>query len=274
MKTLTCAAARRRLDAFHDQELPVHEQIAVSAHLDWCDDCAAVSADLRTIGAAIRVAAPGRVLTAANETAGVRAASVVSRLKAERALPWLPRLQLMCEDMNLVCASFGATVAALVCVASLFGMTRLTAAERPDSLAGIVSVMVMQGECDAVADAAAVSECAARFAERFQRSTESAEEDAVFALDTLLINQGHLRTLASLKASRQDTASGQAKLIEELIDTVSRARLESPRVAGVLWLVTDTTVRASKPSPADQQIAPTAKKRAAALPPQILIRNS
>ena len=51
MKPLTCAAARRRLDAFHDGELPVAEQIAVGAHLEWCGDCAARSADLRFVGA-------------------------------------------------------------------------------------------------------------------------------------------------------------------------------------------------------------------------------
>lgn len=274
MRTLTCAAARRRLEAFHDQELPVDDQIEVSAHLDWCDDCAAVSADLRTIASTLRVAAPGRAMMAASEAAGVRTASVVNRLKAERALPWLPRLQLLCEDMNVVCASFGATVAALVCVASLFGMTQLTAAERPDSLAGIVKVTVMRLECESVTEATAVSGCGTRFAERLQRSSESAEKDAVFALDALLVNQGHLRTLASLRASRHEETSGQAKLIEELIDTVSRARLEGPRVAGVLWLVTDTTVRASRPSPADQQIPPAAKKRAAALSAQLPIRNS
>jgi len=274
MKTLTCAAARRRLDAFHDRELPIDEQIAVSAHLGWCEDCAAASADLGTIAATLRIAAPGRALMASNEIAGVRTASVVGRLKAERALLWLPRLQLMCEDMHLVFAAFGATVAALVCAVSLFGMMKLAAAERPDSLAGTLTVMAMLTECEPAADVAAVSECRGRFAERVQRSTNSAEENAVFALDAVLINQGHLETLASLKASRHQTASGQAKLIEELINTVSRARLESPRIAGVLWLVTDTTVRASKPSPADQQLPPAMKKRAAAVPAQLLIRNS
>lgn len=33
MKVLDCAAARRRLDAFQDHELPIGEQIAVAAHL-------------------------------------------------------------------------------------------------------------------------------------------------------------------------------------------------------------------------------------------------
>jgi anti-sigma factor RsiW len=276
MKPFTCTATRRRLDAFHDQELPVSEQIAVSAHLDWCDGCAATFADLRMIGAALRSAAPGRAMLAANEAAGVSAAGVVSRLKAERALPLLPWLQLMCEDMHLVCAGFGATVAAIVCLVSVVGIMRLSAAERPDSLAGIVTAVAMRLECEPATvpgEVVDLSGCRARFSERFQRSTDSAEEDAVFALDAAVINQGRLENLETLKASRHEEASGQVKLIEDLIDTVSRARLETTRVGGVLWLVTDTTVRATKPPAVDLQ-PPTEKKRALALPSQFLIRNS
>ena len=47
MKALSCAATRRRLQAFHDHELPVGEQIAVSAHIEWCPRCARALADLR-----------------------------------------------------------------------------------------------------------------------------------------------------------------------------------------------------------------------------------
>ena len=41
MKDLTCAAARHMLEAYHDEELSVREQIAVGAHLERCEDCAA-----------------------------------------------------------------------------------------------------------------------------------------------------------------------------------------------------------------------------------------
>ena len=47
MKVLTCAAALRSLQAFHDGELPVSGQIAVSSHVDGCGRCAADLAELR-----------------------------------------------------------------------------------------------------------------------------------------------------------------------------------------------------------------------------------
>ena len=60
MKVLTCVSTRRRLHAYYDEELPFGDQIAVSAHLEWCDECAAELARLRRLTTAIRTAS-GRV---------------------------------------------------------------------------------------------------------------------------------------------------------------------------------------------------------------------
>ena len=45
MTPLSCDATDRLLQAFHDDELPVTEQIAVASHLEWCDRCATSLAD-------------------------------------------------------------------------------------------------------------------------------------------------------------------------------------------------------------------------------------
>ena len=84
MKVLTCAAARRRLQAYHDEELPVGEQIEVDAHLEWCDDCAAALEELAgaAVGAARGDARPV-VADAAKSSDGFHA-SVVSRVGAEQ----------------------------------------------------------------------------------------------------------------------------------------------------------------------------------------------
>ena len=60
MKVLTCAATRRRLEAFHDGELPVGDQIAVSSHLEWCDPCAESFHELQSLRILLRGAAPHR----------------------------------------------------------------------------------------------------------------------------------------------------------------------------------------------------------------------
>ena len=47
MKTLSCASSRRLLQAFHDGELAIGDQIAVGAHVEWCPRCARALADVR-----------------------------------------------------------------------------------------------------------------------------------------------------------------------------------------------------------------------------------
>ena len=81
MKTLSCAATRRRLQAFHDGELLIGDQIAVSAHVEWCPRCARALADVREISAALQQVLPGR-LTLSHEDAAVFTGTVVNRFKA------------------------------------------------------------------------------------------------------------------------------------------------------------------------------------------------
>ena len=84
MTPLSCDATEELLQAFHDRELPVTEQIAVGAHVEWCEQCAASLADLREMGSALSALAPGR-RALSNEQAAVFSATIVNRLKAEEA---------------------------------------------------------------------------------------------------------------------------------------------------------------------------------------------
>jgi hypothetical protein len=223
MKALTCTATRRRLDEFLDGELPVADQIAVSAHLEWCSDCAAMSAELRSMGHALRAFAPGRTLLSNDEVAGF-STGVVSRLNAERDASMAVRVRLLFDDMQAVYAGLGATVAAAVCLVLMMGMMRFATDHRPDSLAAILTVMATPFECESTSEVPDAVACRARWVERFQRANESAEQDAVFTLDAVVIDGGRLANLAVLRANRRADATGQAEAIEELLDAVSRAR--------------------------------------------------
>jgi hypothetical protein len=271
MTPLTCASTRRRLQAFHDRELAVADEIAVSAHLDWCDRCEGALAEMRTLSTALHALAPGR-LTLSHEEAEVFTATVVSRLKAEDDASLFSSVRVMFEDMRLGYAGLGAAAATLVCLVIMLGMMRFATAERPDSLAAIVSVLAMPLECESGNDLADASGCRARWAERFQRANESAEQDAVFTLESVVTRQGRLANLAVLRATRHHTALGQVELIEGLLDVVSRSRLDvdatlaGPITVNVLRLVEHATVRATKP-PLDVPLPP--KKRAASLADRI-----
>lgn len=270
MKALTCAATGRRLQAFHDHELDVRDQVAVGAHLEWCDQCAALLGDLRAIRVTLNALAPRSVALSHEEAAAFNSA-VVNRLKAEHDESFLVRVRAIFEEPHLLYAGLGATVATVVCVVVMLGMMRFATKERPDSLAGIVSMLATPLECEFGNEMAEASVCRERWVERFQRANEAAEQDAVFTLEAVLTTEKHLPNLTGSHPRGRPTGPGQAKLIEGLLDVVSRGRLESgqapqtPAAAGsMLWLVTRETVRATKPvPPLDVPLPP--KKRAASL---------
>ena len=107
MTLLICSEARPLLEEYHDEELPVGDQIAVRAHLEWCDECAAVLSDLRLMRGLVRAGSPGQTRLTSDDSGAFQAA-VVSRARAEAHAAWPSRLREMLQDMRIVYAGVGA----------------------------------------------------------------------------------------------------------------------------------------------------------------------
>ena len=273
MKPLTCAATKRRLQAFYDRELAIAEQIAVGSHLEWCDHCAAALAELRGVGAVLQALAPGRVAESTEESDAFRRA-VLNRAKAEREASFFVRVRGMFDDMHLVYAALGATAATVVCVVIMLSMMRFASSERPDSLAAILSVMSTPADCESGSDFMDDFGCRARFTGRFQRANEAAEEDVVFALDSIVTSKGRLPDIDQMRARkhRRGVAS-QVEMIDRLLDSVWSAHIDNPNLwapsnGNMLRLIERATVRANKPL--DLQLPPV-KKRAQAGAPSAVV---
>ena len=91
-------------------------------------------------------------------------------------------------------------------------------------------------------------------------------------IKTCEVRQGRLANLSVLRATAHHAALGDLQVIEDLLDVVSRSRLDprlSTRLAIPIWLYEQTTVRASKqPTPLDvplpaKKIATLTRARAA-----------
>ena len=264
MKTLTCASARRRLQAFHDQELAVADQIAVSSHLGWCDGCAETLAEMAAVGSALQALAPGRAVLSQVDMS-VFTETVVSRVKAEEDASLLARVREAFDDMHLVYAGLGAAAATAVCVIIMLGMMRFATTDRPDSLAAVMTVLATPLECESGNDITDASGCRARWAERFARANESDEQEAVFALEAVVLQRGHLANLEALRRTRHRASIEELEVIEELLDVVSRSRLDpslSVRMSKSIWLFEQMTVRASQQTPPLDVPLPAKNKRA------------
>jgi Putative zinc-finger len=265
MTALTCAAARRRLQAYHDRELTVGDEIAVSAHLQWCEACTALLADFELVGMSLQMLAPGRAAMLSRDEAAGFTSTVVSRMQAEDDASWFSTLRLMFEDMHLVYAGLGAATATAVCLVIMLSMMRFATTDRPDSLAAVLTVLATPLECESGNDIMDASGCRARWNERFARANEYDEQEAVFALEAVVTRHGRLANLAGMRAAHHRAALSDLQVIEELLDVVSRSRLDprlSNRLPMPLWLFEQTTVRATKqPAPLDVPLP--AKKRVA-----------
>jgi len=276
MRVLTCAATRRRLHAFHDEELvPLSAQIAVGAHLEWCDDCASAFAELRFLRAALRAATPGRRALTSEEAASLQT-DVVNRVKARQTASFVRRMHEVFEDVHLVCARLGGAAATIAGVVIVLSMMRFATSERPDSPTALANVLAPPGSNENPVTVDGRVRMPRALDQAFSTtSSVRAEEDAVFTLAAEVTREGRIASLELLHSnSGQSVAPGsdEAKLAESLMDAVSQARFEPAQVGGLpvavnmVWLVAHTTVRASKRT-LDLPALPNAKKRAASLRP-------
>jgi anti-sigma factor RsiW len=256
MTPLTCAATRRKLQAFHDGELPVCDQIDVAAHLEWCDRCATALGEMRLVRGAVRTLAPGREAFAGYDGA-VFTAAVVNRAKAEREQSVVARVRHLFDDMHLVYAGLGAAAATVACLVIMLSMMRFATRERPDSLAAIVNFLANPGSNanPAVLDASdrsPIVQLPRTVDASISSESYSPQEDAVFALAAVVTREGTISNLEMLRGSGP-RGKAEAQAVEKLMDAMSRARFEPAQVAGLpvavnmVWLVARTTVRAKHP---------------------------
>ena len=271
MTTFHCDVARRSLQAFHDEELPVGDQIMVAAHLEWCPECADALAEMRMVGQLLRVGTGASAPLSRLEAAAFQG-EVVTRAKAERDSSLFSRACEMFDDLHLIYAGLGGVVAMLLCVAVMLSTLRFATTERPDSLAAMVGFLATPGSR---ADSTVIDvESHARWTARFEAAKESAEEDAVFSLAAAFTRDDQAAVVERAKPAktidvvRTAGVQADAKLIEGLLETVANARLGPKQSEGlpeagntVVWMVTHTTVRASETQTARDLPLP-AKKRA------------
>jgi hypothetical protein len=242
MTLLTCAAVRRRLQAFHDRELAVGELISIESHLHDCPPCARDLHVLQNIGDALRAAAAP---APSDDWTGLRS-SVISRMRAEAHESWTARTGRAFDDLHLVWIALAATVATLVCSGVVLSMLHFASPERQDSLAAVIAVMAAPSgsdlnpaRLDSRIRVPSVPENGLVYAALESSATEG---DLVVPLSAIVTREGRVSGL-ELLTNRQDLRE------VALVDKLSRGRLEpaqfggAPVAVNLVWLVAHTTVK-------------------------------
>jgi hypothetical protein len=246
MTLITCATVRRHLAAYCDRELDVGLHLAVRVHLAECETCRREGEELETLGRAVRQSAAARRRARLDDLASVRNA-VVGRFQAERDYHVAHRLERMIDDLRVLSAAAGATVATAVCVIALLGFVRLTLREMPYSMAAVIGALADPGS-NRNPISVDGRMLLPRPASGSQMPTPGLRgEEALLLFTGVVTREGELRDLAVLEPGlRGLTAENPAVL--KLLDSVSQTRFQPARAGGtpdavnVVWMVAHTTV--------------------------------
>lgn len=247
MTLLTCAAVRRRLQAFYDRELPVREQIAIESHVQDCPPCARDLRDVQVVGDALRMAAaPGP----ADDWTGLQP-GVISRMRAEAHESWAARAARAFDDLHLVWIGMASTAATFVCAATVLGMLHLASPERGDSLAAMITVMAAPSgsdlnpaRLDRYIRVPSVPDDGVVYATLQNRMSDDA--DVILALSAVVTKDGRL---SGLELLNDDYSRPE---VTDIVNALSHSRLEpaqyggSPVAVNLVWLLAHTTVKPIK----------------------------
>ena len=138
---------RERLEAFYDGELSIDERVAIQQHLGDCAACSAAAGELVDIGATLRDLAA--VVTEEHRVEEFRmSADVIERLNVEEPFSIRAQVAEWFQDMHLVWAGLGASVATAICVIGSASVLHAANQERPNSMARVIAVLASPGSND------------------------------------------------------------------------------------------------------------------------------
>ena len=234
-----CVDVRDRLEAFHDGELPIDDRIAIQQHLGECGTCSAAASDLADLGSTLREFAANAADHQPVETLRI-SAHVIERLKVEESFSMRAQITEWFQDMHLVWAGIGASVATAICIAGSASVLHAANQERPNSMARAISVLASPGSNDnpirlnyemmaprAVNDAA----------------IEMSEEDAEYALSAVVSREGDVQGVEMINQPA-DRPGLNAMLNEAYRMKFAPATARGDAVAvSMVWLVSNTTVK-------------------------------
>jgi hypothetical protein len=240
MHEYSCTYVRDRLEAFHDGELTIDERVALQSHLGECGACSVASTELAAIGATLRDLASQATDDLPVERLQI-SAHVLERLRVEEQFSIRAQLIDWFQDMHLVWAGLGATVATMICIAGSASVLHAANQERPNSMARVISVLASPGSNDnplrlnyemsaprAVMDAA----------------IEMSEEDVEYALSAVVSREGRVQGVEMINQRPTNNAEINAMLNEAYRMKFAPATARGDAVAvSMVWLVANTTVK-------------------------------
>ena len=234
-----CLDVRERLEAFHDGELSIDERITFQQHISECSGCSSLANELASLSSSLRELAA--VNAEAPPVEALRISDhVIERLQVEEAFSIRAQFADWFQDMHLVWAGLGASVATAICVIGSASVLHAANQERPNSMARVIAVLANPGSNDnpirlnyemmaprAVSDA----------------GIDMAGEEGAYTLSAVVSREGRVQGVEIINHP-YDRPGLNAMLNEAYRMKFAPAIARGDAVAvSMVWLVANTTVK-------------------------------
>jgi len=239
----SCAGVRDRLEACYDGEVPFSERLTVQKHLAECGACRLAADELTALGATLRSMAAEVGEHAAVEPLRLTA-QVLEQLRVEDQLSVRAQVVALFQDMHLVWAGIGATVATLICIIGSASVLIAANQELPESLAGRISLLANPGS-----NANPVRLNYEMMAPRAvtDPAIEMSEGDAEYALSAVVSREGRVQGIEVINdaepPSRRAVANAMLTDAYRVQFVPAQARTGGAVAVSMVWLVASTTVK-------------------------------
>jgi hypothetical protein len=234
-----CPDVREHLEAFHDGELSIDERIEIQQHINECSGCSSAANELTELSSTLRGLAAVAGEDQPVEALGIPA-HVIERLKVEESFALRAQITEWFQDMHLVWAGLGASVATGICIVGSASVLHAANQERPNSMARVISVLASPGSNDNPLRLNYEME-APRAAS--DASIEMSGEDAEYALSAVVSREGRVQGVEMINEP-SDRTGVNAMLNEAYRMKFAPATARGDAVAvSMVWLVANTTVK-------------------------------
>src|SRR5687767_4192265 len=248
-----CADVREHLEAFYDGELPLEQRVAIQNHLGECVTCSLAAEDLTAMGATLREFA-AQVADRTSDEPVRMTARVIERLRVEEQFSLKAQVMGLFQDMHLVWAGLGASMATMICVIGSASVLHAANQQQPGSFANVISILANPGSNEnpvrlnyemlsACPDAIERRTCAPIAV--MASPIELIEEDGEYALSAVVSREGRVQGVEMINQSGVTHRSVNAMLNEayRVQFAPAQARGGDAVAVSMVWFVANTTVK-------------------------------
>lgn len=143
--SMLCESVDHLLEAWHDGELSLEQQVAVESHLAVCASCSATAHELQEVRQVLQTQLHEDVDPGLDRSLDSASRSVISQVAAERAATWAKALRALFEDLHLVWAGLAASAATATCILVIGAVLHFAPERRDDSLSGLITALAEPG---------------------------------------------------------------------------------------------------------------------------------